>query len=243
MPHLSRSTWPRWARIATSPWLVSPLVVFALLAGAYVGYGAWTRSRPTHYARGGDAFASVVPKHGSAAAHARAHTAAPKKRAAKAKAARHTGDKAGAAVTATRVTHATGPTRTSSTSGQSTSGSQTSRSGQRTSGGVVAPTTGTYQLAVNGSEHVRFGPFSACSNSFPTRSQLVVQPASGEPTGSYDFDLRFYPNTANRHDERHIYRYTNAGVFLSYEQATVTCGGVKQSSAVNYSPPQQRVRG
>jgi hypothetical protein len=95
-------------------------------------------------------------------------------------------------------------------------------------------------LAVSGSEHVRFGPFSACTNTFPTRSELAVQPASGEPSGSYDFDLRFYPNSPNRHDERHIYRYTSAGAFLSFEQATVTCSGVKQSSSVSYRPAQQR---
>src|SRR3954451_5452343 len=51
-----RSGFPRWARIATSPWLLSPLLVFALLIGAFLGYGAYTRSKPTHYARGGDEF-------------------------------------------------------------------------------------------------------------------------------------------------------------------------------------------
>jgi len=106
----------------------------------------------------------------------------------------------------------------------------------------VLPATGTYQLAVDGGEHVKFGPFSACSNTFPRRSALVVQPASGEPSGSYDFDQRFFPGNANKHDERHIYRYTDNAVFLSFEQATVTCGGVKQSSSVNFSPAQLRVR-
>src|SRR3954465_13419755 len=131
MPHLSRSTWPRWARVATSPWLVSPLVVFALLAGAYVGYGAWTRSRPTHYARGGDAFASLVPTHGSAAAHARAHASAPAKagkaaaaprKAGRQRAPRHAGNKVTGAVTATGASHASGPTHATTGSGQSTSG-------------------------------------------------------------------------------------------------------------------------
>jgi hypothetical protein len=105
----------------------------------------------------------------------------------------------------------------------------------------VLPRVGSYSIAVSGSEHVKFGPFSACTNTFPSRSQLVVSRADGEPAGSYDFDQRFYPSSANRHDERHIYRYTDDGVFLSFEQATVTCGGVKQSSSVSYSPLQQRV--
>ena len=119
-------------------------------------------------------------------------------------------------------------------SGQSSSGAHVGSGSGSGSGGASAgpalPATGTYQLAVDGGEHVKFGPFSACSNTFPKQSSLVIQPASGEPSGSYDFDLRFYPNNANKHDERHIYRYTNDSVFLSYEQATVTCGGVKQSS-------------
>jgi hypothetical protein len=89
---------------------------------------------------------------------------------------------------------------------------------------------------------VSFGPFSACSNTFPAQSQLVVKKAAGEPAGSYDFDLRFYPSTPNKHDERHIYRYSSSSVQLSYEEATVTCGGVKQSSTVNYSPTQTRVQ-
>src|SRR3954464_9440829 len=49
----ARSEWPRWARVATSPWVVSPIVVLALLVSAVAGYGAYTRSRPTNYARGG----------------------------------------------------------------------------------------------------------------------------------------------------------------------------------------------
>ena len=129
--------------------------------------------------------------------------------------------------------------------GGSTSGggTQSGTSGGGRPSDAVSPRTGTYRLSVSGSEHVKFGPFSACTNTFPESSQLVVQRASGEPGGSYDFDLRFYPDSPNKHDERHIYRYSSSGVVLSYEQATVTCGGVKQSSTVSYSPAQQRVPG
>src|SRR3954470_14971809 len=49
----ARSEWPRWARAAPSPWVVSPIVVLGLLVSAVAGYGAYTRSRPTNYARGG----------------------------------------------------------------------------------------------------------------------------------------------------------------------------------------------
>src|SRR3954452_16540688 len=56
MPLLHRDAWPRWARGATSPWLISPLLVVALAIGGFTAYGAWTRAHPTHYARGGDTF-------------------------------------------------------------------------------------------------------------------------------------------------------------------------------------------
>src|SRR3982750_2315793 len=49
----ARSEWPRWARVATSPWGGPPIVVLGLLVSAVAGYGAYTRSRPTNYARGG----------------------------------------------------------------------------------------------------------------------------------------------------------------------------------------------
>jgi len=235
MPSLDRPAWPRWARVASSAWVLSPLLVFALLIGTFFAYGAYSRSRPTHYSRGGDNFA-LVP--GSASPSPAASATAKKGHAAKTTQPGKT-----AAVRAggsTVVTTTGGHSAHGQSSGQSTSGAQTS--GGTTSSGPVYPATGTYALSVDGEEHVKFGPFSACSNKFPTSSSLVIQPASGEPAGSYDFDHRFYPNNANRHDERHIYRYTSAGVFLGFEQATVTCGGVKQSSAVNYQPTQKRVQ-
>jgi hypothetical protein len=95
-------------------------------------------------------------------------------------------------------------------------------------------------LAVEGSEHVNFGPFKACNNTFPTTASLGITKASGESATSYNFDLRLFPGRANKHDERHIYRYTKNGVYLDYEQATVTCAGIKQSTAVNFAPPQLR---
>ena len=94
--------------------------------------------------------------------------------------------------------------KTSGTTCLSTGGGTTHRGSALPA--ISRPATGTYQLAVSGSEHVKFGPFSACTNTFPTSSSLVVKPASGEPAGSYDFDLRFYPSSPNRHDERHIRR-------------------------------------
>ena len=233
MPLPHRSTWPRWARVASSAWVLSPLLVFALLIGGFFAYGAYTRSQPTHYARGGDSFA-LVPSGSptptpAAAGHKQHMTTAGKTT----KAGHRTKSANGQVVT-------TGRSTPHQTSGQSSGGGQTT-SGTTTTGPVY-PASGTYALDVQGEEHVKFGPFSACSNSFPTSSSLVVQPASGEPSGSFDFDNRFYPNKANKHDERHIYRYTGDGVYLSYEQATVTCGGIKQSSAVNFSPTQQRVQ-
>lgn len=231
MPLPERSTWPRWARLASSAWVLSPLVVFALLIGAFFAYGAYTRSQPTRYARGGDSFAvapRTTPPSSPAGGAKHQHVTAKK-----------TSDSSGkGAVDGPAVissTAASGPT-----SGQAAGGGHVSSG--TTTAGPVHPAIGTYALRVSGEEHVKFGPFSACSNTFPTSSSLVVQPAAGEPSGSYDFDQRFYPGSANRHDERHIYRYTSSGVFLTYEEATVTCGGVKQSSTVSYSPAQQRVQ-
>ena len=222
----NRTTWPRWARIASSAWLVSPLVVFALLISAFFAYGAYTRSQPTHYARGGDSFA-VVPS-----------TSTPSPSPGKVSKHRGGAKPGGTSHAGKPVTSSNHSTGQSSGAGHVT----TPKTTPVAPTGPVYPATGTYSLRVAGEEHVKFGPFSACSNTFPTSSSLVVEPASGEPSGSFDFDHRFYPNNANRHDERHIYRYTGNGVFLTYEEATVTCGGIKQSSTVSFSPAQQRVQ-
>ena len=220
-----RTTWPRWARAASSAWVVSPLVVFALLIGAFFAYGAYTRSQPTHYARGGDSFAVIPsPTPSGSPTLARRHRNAAKPH--------------GRPQVAQRVTSANHASGQTSDAGHVPA--PTTAPTQPT--GPAYPTTGTYGLRVAGEEHVKFGPFSACSNTFPTSSSLVVQPASGEPNGSFDFDTRFYPSKANKHDERHIYRYAKGNVTLSYEQATVTCGGIKQSSTVNFSPEQERVQ-
>jgi hypothetical protein len=234
MPFPDRTTWPRWARVASSAWIVSPIVVFALLFGAFFAYGAYTRSQPTHYARGGDVFGLVpTPTPSSSADKALAKQPS--------RASKHKVGHAAGIPSASRAASGTGSHITRGGSGgQSTSGATTRQDAPPVA--ITQPATGSYQLAVSGSEHVKFGPFSACTNTFPTSSTLVVKPASGEPAGSYDFDLSFYPSSPNRHDERHIYRYGDAGVNLTYEEATVTCGGIKQSSTVNYSPPQQRVK-
>jgi hypothetical protein len=245
MRFLHRDAWPRWARAVTSPWLLSPLLVVALAVGGFTAYGAWTRAHPTHYARGGDAFgvdsllpapsASASGRRGKIGRNAKKPPAAAtgKKKAAATASGRHaTGSDSG------RRSAGSGSTSGGSASGGSTSGGSTSPSGPS---GPVLPAAGTYTLAVDGSENVKFGPYSACHNTFPNRSSLVISPASGEPAGSYDFDQRFFPDSAGKHDERHIYRYTDGGVFLSFEQATVTCAGVKQSTTVNYSPLQLRV--
>ena len=227
MPFPDRTSWPRWARLVSSAWIVSPLVVFGLLAGAFFAYGAYTRSQPTHYARGGDVFGVVPSPSASSSSASTARTTPSARPSSKA-----------SGVPGTVV--APGKHGGYATKGQSSSGATTQHGVAPAP--IARPATGTYQLSVSGGEHVKFGPLSACSNTFPTTSSLVVKPASGEPAGSYDFDLRFYPSNPNRHDERHIYRYTNQGVGLTYEEATVTCGGIKQSSTVNYQPPQQRVR-
>src|SRR3954453_8062503 len=244
MQFLHRDGWPRWARGATSPWLISPLLVVALAVGGFTAYGAWTRAHPTHYARGGDSFGvdSLLTS----------PSASPSGQKAKVD---RKGKKPPAAVTAKKMVAVTTARSNGARSGGGTTAGGSSTSGGSTSGGStsagstssptpsrpVQPAAGTYTLSVNGSAKVRFGPYSACHHTFPTTSARVISPASGEPSGSYDFDQRFFPNNAGKHDERHIYRYTDRGVFLSFEQATVTCAGVKQSTTVNYSPLQLRV--
>src|SRR3954452_23236638 len=157
----SRDAWPRWARNATSPWLLSPLLVIALVVGGFTAYGAWTRAHPTHYSRGGDAFGvdslltspSASPQTAKKAAGrkgkkttagvstAKSKANKPSKKAA----VRSGGSSSGASSSG-------GSTSGGSTSGGSTSGGSTS--GGSTSTAPAVPATGTYTLAVDGSESV-----------------------------------------------------------------------------------------
>lgn len=231
---LSRSAWPRWARTLSSPWLLSPLLVMALLVAVFIGYGAWTRSRPTHYSRGG-AFQAV---NGLGAMPVASATARPPAGGLPG------GGKgaAGAAGAPQPSSSAAAGASPSGSSGIGTTRSNGSRSAAARTGRMVTqPAIGTYELSVSGSEHVKFGPFSACTNTFPASSALVVSHAAGEPGSSYDFDQSFYADSPNRHDERHIYRYAANSVALTFEEATVTCSGIKQSTTVNYRPTQTRV--
>lgn len=213
MPHLFRKP------------VVLVLGALLLVVVAFEGYGAWTRSKPVDYARGGRAFA-VAPT----ASAVSSPTPTP-----------------GLTSRATA-----GPTPSAGPSPQATSAAPTAPGAPSaapvatTSRPVPAllavPRTGTYQLAVDGSEKVKFGVVSFCQQRLPTRTQLVVSKASGETATSYDFDLRYFPGQAGQHDERHLYRYTPTGTYLDYEIATVTCQGVRQSSDTSFAPPQLRAR-
>jgi len=224
--HLSdRRGLPRWARILTSPWLLSPVLVFTLLIGAFVSYGAYTRSKPTHYGRGGDVFAAGLrPGDGPSGAPSGAPSARPSVAASVAPATHPGNVSNGSHTLPTRTVPTTKPSRLPG------------------SNDVVLPATGAYALAVSGSESVKFGFVPGCQNTFPRTATITVAKASGEGPSSYDFDMRLYPSQPNRHDERHIYRYTSTGVYLDFEEATVTCSGVKQSSAVSYTPAQLRAK-
>jgi hypothetical protein len=218
-----RRGFPRWARILTSPWLLSPVLAFTLLIGAFEGYAAYSRTKPTHYGRGGDVFAAGLPP---SPVTSGGPSVAPSVRPTPSSAAAR-GQGASGLPAASRRSGAGGPA--------------TSEPSPLPGGhGAVVPGTGVYRLAVNGSESVKFGPVRGCRNAFPSTATLGVAHASGESPTSYDFDLRLYPSQPSRHDERHIYRYTQTGVWLDFEEATVTCSGVKQSTTVNYSPAQLR---
>src|SRR5690348_16416062 len=118
----NRSTWPRWARVASSAWVVSPFLVFALLIGTFFAYGAYSRSKPTHYSRGGDSFA-VIPDSGSPSPST---SAARKKQAAAANAKSHAKQQAKPTRNST-VVASSGGTSSGQSAGQSSSGAHTTR--------------------------------------------------------------------------------------------------------------------
>lgn len=210
-----------------------------LLVGGFWGYGYYTRHQPTTYSRGGAFNAGVTQRTPTKAREDRTGRDPGKTRAGKASshggkgksATQRSGATTTSTVQAAQTTRSGGQPHAGSSSAPMTTSSPT----------VVTPRQGTYTLAVNGSERVRFGPVTGCNNTFPNRATLDVHHADGESATSYDFDLRLYPGSPNKHDERHIYRYSANQVVLTYEEATVTCSGVKQSTTVDYSPAQVRV--
>lgn len=107
---------------------------------------------------------------------------------------------------------------------------------------MTAPAAGSYGLAVSGQEDARFGPLSFCGRKLPTASQMVVAPAEGEPDGSYNLDVRYYPDDAGQHDERTILRYAPDAVSLRFESGAVTCAGIRSTSEVSYPDGQAAVR-
>ena len=204
---------------------VIPTAVVAVAVLSFVSYGAYTRSKPVDYARGGSAFA--VDPSPSSSSSTRA-TPQPS------------------------VTAGPTPTATSSpTPGASTTAAPTLPRAEQTgvpaplataeAAGVLLPRYGTYGLKVEGSEKVDFGPLSFCSQSLPSTAKLVIAHAAGEGPTSVNVDLPYF-SESGKHDERHVYRYTKDAVFLDYEIATVTCQGVRQSSDTVFTPPQKRVQ-
>jgi hypothetical protein len=248
-----RSTWPAWARVLTTGWVLSPLIVIALLVATFEGYGYYTRHQKTTYARGGafgvsnEQAAQSNPAKSSGRAGGK-NGATGGKTPAKGKLKNGGTHASTLGVGGRAASH--GSNQGSTTPGGTTSGhgpvGGNSGSPTPTSSGssnsLVTPRTGVYTLAVSGSESAKFGPITGCHNGFPSRATLDVHHATGESPSSYDFDMRLYPNQANKHDERHIYKYSKDAMILTYEQETVTCSGVKQSTSVSYSPAQTRVQ-
>lgn len=226
-------------------------VSLVLVAAAFVGYGAWTRSGPVTYARGGPSFLTipqlptpqVTPIQAAPAPTADLPPTPPQVRRPQLKERN---------LPAPQVREVQPPPRDAAApAGPPPPVAARTGAGTATAApqpavtplpGPVEPAPGRYGLRVSGSEDVEFGPFSFCGRSFPAESELVVSPAAGEPAGSYNFDVRYFPGAEGRHDERRIYRYTPDGVQQGFESATVTCGGIRQSSDVSYTPVQTRVR-
>lgn len=211
---------PAPLHVLTRKRFVLPVALVVAAVAAFEGYAAYTRSKPVEYARGGSQFAPTVePTSATTAPSSGPSATASPVPSSTAKAAAPAGPRSRAAPAAVRGTQAPAVVA-----------------------GVVVPRAGTYQLAVSGSEKVDFGPVSFCSQALPRSTTLVVSKASGESPTSYDFDVRYFPSEAGKHDERHLYRYTAGEVLLDYEIATVTCQGVRQSSDTDYAPPQLRAK-
>src|SRR4051795_11264673 len=133
----ARSEWPRWARVATSPWVVSPVVVLGLLVSAVVGYGAYTRSRPTNYARGG-IFAPIPSQTPSGPGLAVVPSSAPTSLALVAPSGGPSGSPSTASTTSSETDHR--PTGGSTVGGTTAAG--------HVAPAVSTPAVGTYTLAV-----------------------------------------------------------------------------------------------
>ena len=208
--------------------LVTPPSVIAVLAAGYVGYGAWSRSKPVHYARGGAFAAADPPSTVQLVTPSSAPSASGRPTPAPTATARAT-----AAATSAPPAPAPVPAQAAP------------QASPRAARAVVRrlPAVGTYRVAVQGSEQVRFGPVSFCSREFPSDSAWSVHRAEGERPTSYALDQRYFPGQEGQHDERHIYDYDGTTVTLAFEQATVTCAGQRQSSDVTFSPAQLRIRG
>jgi hypothetical protein len=248
-----RSSWPSWARLLTTGWVLSPLVVIALIAVTVEGYGYYIHHQVTPNARGGQFGASNVAADASHGVGPGSRQPLSQRRASKPGAARRHRVVTLPAVhndLAVPTAEDRGPSPTSSQSAAShpaapswPSHSVSPRSSApATPSTVVAPRTGQYVLAVKGSETTKLGPISLCTNTFPSRSTLNVHRATGDSPTLYDFDLQMYPGSPNQHDEQQIYRYSQRSVVLTADQETVTCLGLKQSTEVDYSPGQIRVR-
>jgi hypothetical protein len=195
-----------------------PVVVLAVGIAGFQGYGAYTRSKPVDYSRGGSDFAALPsPTPTPGTSHVPGPTAVP--------------------LTTPTPTSLPRAEVTTAPTGQPTNQAVTAAPKSP----LAVPAVGTYPLAVQGKEKVQFGPVSFCNQTLPTSTHLVVKKAAGESGTSYDFDVPFFPSQSGQHDERHIYRYTPTAVLLDYEIATVTCQGVRQSSETSFTPEQKRV--
>ncbi len=202
-----------------------PVLVLAVGVAGFKGYGAYTRSKPVDYSRGGGDFAALPSSTPTASAGTTTPPVTPTA----------TGSPTAGVTSLPRTDTTTAPAVAPVTSAAPLP------EPTKTTTGVVVPRVGTYSLKVDGSEKVQFGPVSFCNQKLPTSTHLVVKKASGESPTSYDFDVPFFPGKTGQHDERHIYRFTKTAVQLDYEIATLTCQGIRQSSETSYKPEQPRI--
>jgi hypothetical protein len=190
-----------------------PLVLVVAILAAFLIYGGVTRIGPTKFSRGGAFSVPVAP---SPAPPSSAPPSLPS-----------------ITPSGTRV-----PSLSPSPSGGPSEKPSPPTATPAPARGLALPRLGSYGVAIEGTERVRFGPVSFCSRGFPTRSTLVIKHAAGETPASFAFDHEF----SSLHKERHIYGYSTRGVFLDFEGASVNCGGIEQKTENSFKPPELKVK-
>jgi hypothetical protein len=207
-----REPWPRWARALSSGWVVWPFGVASLLITYMLVYGAFTTAPPPEFSRGGAFGSPDLPGSPNSSV-----------------------DPTGSGTIATSPTGTVSPTGTGTTRPSVRPTATATKTLPPPPPGLVLPTPGAYNVQVDGTEQPKFSFVPVCGRRFPTSSTMYVRRIDGN---SFQFDHAY----SSLHEERHIYDYTDDGVFMTFEGASVSCGPRTETSEGDFSPPDARVR-